>query len=128
MCTVHTHTLFVASGMAKLAKQLSGLNMVQPFDMVINQQRLLGYCCCLRACVCVCVCVCESEPLRAVQARRMLREADANGDGLVSREEFSTLLTETHLPDSLDQYDARLQQSVQEMKSAPLKQEVFDYE
>ena len=56
----------------------------------------------------------------------MLREADANGDGLVSREEFSTLLTETHLPDSLDQYDPRLQQSVTELKSAPLKQEVSD--
>ncbi|KAL0030347.1 hypothetical protein WJX77_011206 [Trebouxia sp. C0004] len=65
---------------------------------------------------------------RRMEARRMLREADANGDGLVSREEFSTLLTETHLPDSLDQYDPRLQQSVTELKSAPLKQEVFDYE
>lgn len=55
----------------------------------------------------------------------MLREADANGDGLVSREEFSTLLADSHnLPDSLAQYDARLQQSVTELKGAPLKSEI----
>ena len=35
-----------------------------------------------------------------------------NGDGLVSREEFRTLLTETHLPDSLDQYDPRFRHGV----------------
>lgn len=55
----------------------------------------------------------------------MLREADANGDGLVSREEFSSLLADSHnLPDSLDQYDSRLQQSITEMKGAALKAEV----
>lgn len=55
----------------------------------------------------------------------MLREADANGDGLVSQEEFSTLLADSHnLPDSLNQYDSRLQQSVTEMKGAALKAEV----
>ena len=50
----------------------------------------------------------------------MLREADANRDGLVSREEFGS----HNLPDSLAQYDARLQQSVTELKGAPLKSEV----
>ena len=37
----------------------------------------------------------------AMQARRMLREADANGDGLVSKHEFVGLLSETNVPDGL---------------------------
>lgn len=37
----------------------------------------------------------------ALQARRMLREADANGDGLVSKHEFIGLLSETNVPDGL---------------------------
>ena len=36
-----------------------------------------------------------------MQARRMLREADANGDGLVSKHEFVGLLSETNVPDGL---------------------------
>ena len=36
-----------------------------------------------------------------MQARRMLREADANGDGLVSKHEFIGLLSETNVPDGL---------------------------
>ena len=42
-----------------------------------------------------------------VQARRMLREADENGDGLVSRKEFHDLLTRSTMPDVLQGYDAR---------------------
>jgi calcium-dependent protein kinase len=38
----------------------------------------------------------------------MLREADANGDGRISRSEFSALLHENVSPDSLSLYDARL--------------------
>ena len=38
-----------------------------------------------------------------VQAKRMVREADTNGDGLVSRDEFFSLLQQTSVPDSLDQ-------------------------
>ena len=37
-----------------------------------------------------------------------MREADLNGDGKVSKEEFINLLHETSVPDSLDQYDSRL--------------------
>lgn len=37
----------------------------------------------------------------------MLREADTNGDGIVSREEFESLLEANTVPDSLDAYDPR---------------------
>jgi calcium-dependent protein kinase len=42
------------------------------------------------------------------EAKRMLREADANGDGRISRTEFCALLQENVAPDSLSLYDARL--------------------
>ncbi|GBF98366.1 calcium dependent kinase [Raphidocelis subcapitata] len=45
---------------------------------------------------------------RLAEAKRMLREADANGDGRISRAEFSALLRETVAPDSLSLYDSRL--------------------
>lgn len=46
---------------------------------------------------------------RLLEARRMLREADENGDGKVSREEFRELLVGcSSTPDSLSQYDPRL--------------------
>lgn len=45
---------------------------------------------------------------RLLEARSMLREADTNGDGRVSREEFSDLLTAGSTVDGLNQYDARL--------------------
>jgi hypothetical protein len=37
----------------------------------------------------------------------MLREADANGAGKISREEFTLLLTSSVVPDSLSFYDDR---------------------
>ncbi|GBF97386.1 calcium-dependent kinase [Raphidocelis subcapitata] len=45
---------------------------------------------------------------RMAEAKRMLREADANGDGKISRAEFSGLLRENVTPDSLSLYDNRL--------------------
>lgn len=48
-----------------------------------------------------------SEMCAKMQARRMLREADANGDGRISKEEFIALLQEASMRDSLDQYDSR---------------------
>lgn len=45
---------------------------------------------------------------RLLEARRMLREADDNGDGIISREEFRALLLGSSVPDALSQYDPRL--------------------
>jgi len=42
------------------------------------------------------------------QAKRTLREVDINGDGRISKEEFHHMLTGSPVPDSLDQYDARV--------------------
>eukprot|EP00798_Chlamydomonas_sp_ICE-L_P026449 gene26449-17548_t len=41
-------------------------------------------------------------------AKLMLREADANGDGVICREEFNRLLTGGHAEDALSIYDTRL--------------------
>ncbi|CAL8463887.1 g3422 [Coccomyxa elongata] len=49
----------------------------------------------------------ESE--RLLEARRMLREADEDGDGMVSKEEFHDLFTKQSMPDALQGYDARWQ-------------------
>lgn len=47
------------------------------------------------------------------EARKMLREADANGDGRISREEFFQILTgpAMGMHDSLSMYDDRLAKS-----------------
>ena len=50
----------------------------------------------------------DDDEERRLEARSMLREADANGDGRVSREEFTELLSMGTIPDGLSQYDPRL--------------------
>ena len=50
----------------------------------------------------------EGDEEVRLEARSMLREADANGDGRVSREEFTELLSAGTVPDGLSQYDPRL--------------------
>jgi calcium-dependent protein kinase len=50
----------------------------------------------------------EDDLERRLEARSMLREADANGDGRVSKEEFAELLSAGTIPDGLSQYDPRL--------------------
>ncbi|KXZ54832.1 hypothetical protein GPECTOR_4g903 [Gonium pectorale] len=50
----------------------------------------------------------DGDAERLAEAKLMLREADANGDGKISREEFFDLLKESHAPDSLSFYDDRL--------------------
>ncbi|KAL6758194.1 kinase-like domain-containing protein [Haematococcus lacustris] len=50
----------------------------------------------------------EAEVQRCAEAKLMLREADTNGDGKISREEFNDLLRDNHAPDSLSFYDDRL--------------------
>jgi hypothetical protein len=49
----------------------------------------------------------------------MLREADANGDGQISRAEFAGLLRENVSPDSLSLYDNRLMVSPGAFTVAP---------
>jgi len=49
----------------------------------------------------------EAERERVAEAKRMLREADEDGDGRISREEFSNLLRHS-IPDELTLYDSRL--------------------
>jgi len=50
----------------------------------------------------------DSEDERVAEAKRMLREADENGDGRISRQEFYNLLRDNLAPDSLSMYDSRL--------------------
>ena len=45
---------------------------------------------------------------RLAVAKRMLREADKNEDGRISREEFYNLMAGTVATDTLSQYDSRL--------------------
>jgi calcium-dependent protein kinase len=49
----------------------------------------------------------EAEKERVAEAKRMLREADEDGDGRISRQEFSNLLRHS-TPDELSLYDSRL--------------------
>jgi calcium-dependent protein kinase len=48
----------------------------------------------------------EAERERVAEAKRMLRECDENGDGKISREEFSNLLRQS-VRDDLALYDSR---------------------
>ncbi|MEW5305938.1 MAG: hypothetical protein WDW36_008448 [Sanguina aurantia] len=49
----------------------------------------------------------EPDLERVAEAKLMLREADTNGDGKISREEFYALLKNSQAPDSLSFYDDR---------------------
>ena len=46
------------------------------------------------------------------QARIMLREADTNKDGQISKEEFHDLMRNTVMPDALEQYESRVPDKV----------------
>lgn len=50
----------------------------------------------------------RNNAIVCVQAKRTMREADTNGDGMVSKEEFVNLLLGSPVSDSLDTYDARI--------------------
>lgn len=56
-----------------------------------------------------------SEDERIAEAKRMLREADENGDGRISRQEFYNLLRDNVAPDSLSMYDDRLSNNMAAM-------------
>lgn len=49
----------------------------------------------------------DDEALVA-DAKKLLREADENGDGMISRQEFGLLIDDVCTMDTLDQYDTRL--------------------
>jgi hypothetical protein len=56
------------------------------------------------------------EDLNAQRAKStsMIREMDHDGDGLISREEFRAILTDSPEMDSLANYDMRLMPAVDE--------------
>ncbi|WIA42889.1 hypothetical protein OEZ86_008805 [Tetradesmus obliquus] len=56
-----------------------------------------------------------SEDERIAEAKRMLREADENGDGRISKQEFYNLLRDNVAPDSLSMYDDRLSNNMAAM-------------
>lgn len=60
----------------------------------------------------------DAEGERISEAKRMLREADENGDGKISREEFYNLLRDNLAPDSLSMYDDRLARKSRYNKSS----------
>jgi calcium-dependent protein kinase len=60
----------------------------------------------------------SSDAERMLEARRMLREADTNGDGRISKDEFMELLMGTSLPDTLNQYDPRIKLGWAQMDEA----------
>lgn len=53
-----------------------------------------------------------NEDERIAEAKRMLREADENGDGRISKQEFYNLLRDNIAPDSLSMYDDRLAHNI----------------
>lgn len=60
----------------------------------------------------------QGKPERLAEAKKMLREADTNGDGRISKEEFNDLLKNNHAPDSLSFYDDRLALHVRDRRGA----------
>ncbi|CAD7701182.1 unnamed protein product [Ostreobium quekettii] len=64
----------------------------------------------------------DSGDDRMTIAKRMLREADKNEDGFISRDEFNHLMVKSMGPDSLDQYDSRIMKPDTPRQSAAPRQ------